>query len=633
MDDMACAQVPPVVRKEKKKQAKDVLDRQKHAEKKKRPQENALTTSAAIISELEKTKQKKIEEQQRVNEEGAAIAEAVALCVRLGEDSDDSCKILLMKGSTIWIVVAILASLWENGLRFLIMRNLRGEREQADTNRVEEGGEIKRTEEEREEKKTKERRRMLGNIRLIGGFYKKKMLTERIMHECIKKLLGQYQNPEEEDIEALCKLMSTIGEMLDHPKAKEYMDAYFDMMKKLSNNVKLSYRVRLMLKNAIDLIKNKWQQKRKIEGPKKIVQVHRDAAREQASRLGRGSVVRFDLHGSTLLSSPNAQMGGFSDLPSQVSGSAQDVGLEDRHSYKSRTLSVPLLQRPIEDDSVALAPQGSLARSMSIGGQPQVSSVPVADISLSLGDAGRTAAVPNGPMKPPLDLPSLLLNGRIVCIDMPGPSLPISVPHSMRLGPMYAMLARRRARILKEEMQEGSSLFTVPSYVPVPESFGFADELRSWTEKFGDGSSALPNIARKLIDAVRWLKGLPVEEKVVNHGFSVDTMETCAKSSWCMKIEEIRMNDRPKKKRKKDVCSVGVDQLEGLESKGRVVGIKSKAFVGRYCSNGRGSTYEPSNMSAAGTDFDNLDVFLRSKRDDCILPEVQMKEEIIEIAE
>ncbi|KAF8413218.1 hypothetical protein HHK36_001194 [Tetracentron sinense] len=97
MDNLACAQVPPVVRKEKKKQAKDELDRQKQAEKKKRRLEKALATSAAIISDLEKKKQKRIEEQQRLDEEGAAIAEAVALRVLLGEDSDDSCKIVLKK--------------------------------------------------------------------------------------------------------------------------------------------------------------------------------------------------------------------------------------------------------------------------------------------------------------------------------------------------------------------------------------------------------------------------------------------------------------------------------------------------------------------------------------------------------
>ncbi|KAL6006404.1 hypothetical protein ACLOJK_037358 [Asimina triloba] len=122
------------------------------------------------------------------------------------------------------------------------------------------------------------------------------------------------------------------------------------------------------------------------------------------------------------------------------------------------------------------------------------------------------------------------------------------------LGPMYAVLARRRARILKEEMQEGSALFTVHAYVPVAESFGFSDELRRWTsgsssallvlshwealpedpffipkteeeiEEFGDGSSVLPNTARKLIDAVRRRKGLTVEEKVVQHATKQRTL-------------------------------------------------------------------------------------------------------------
>ncbi|KAK4279233.1 hypothetical protein QN277_016966 [Acacia crassicarpa] len=122
------------------------------------------------------------------------------------------------------------------------------------------------------------------------------------------------------------------------------------------------------------------------------------------------------------------------------------------------------------------------------------------------------------------------------------------------LGAMYAVLARRRARILKEEMQESSPFFTVHAYVPVSETFGFAEELRRGTsgaasallvlshweelsedpffvpktedeiEEFGDGSSVLPNTARKLINAVRRGKGLHVEEKIVQHGTKQRTL-------------------------------------------------------------------------------------------------------------
>ncbi|KAG5600685.1 hypothetical protein H5410_032055 [Solanum commersonii] len=94
---MECAKASPAVRKGKKKQVKDEMDRIKQAEKKKRRLEKALATSAAIRSELEKKKQKKKEEQQKLDEEGAAIAEAVALHVLVGEESDDSCELLLKK--------------------------------------------------------------------------------------------------------------------------------------------------------------------------------------------------------------------------------------------------------------------------------------------------------------------------------------------------------------------------------------------------------------------------------------------------------------------------------------------------------------------------------------------------------
>lgn len=94
MDSIGRVQEPPLVpRVKKKKQAKNELDRLKQAEKKRRRLEKALATSAAIRSELEKKKERK-KEQERLDEEGAATAEAVALHV-LCDDSDDTCQIVL----------------------------------------------------------------------------------------------------------------------------------------------------------------------------------------------------------------------------------------------------------------------------------------------------------------------------------------------------------------------------------------------------------------------------------------------------------------------------------------------------------------------------------------------------------
>mmetsp|Transcript_11684 Transcript_11684/g.13880 ORF Transcript_11684/g.13880 Transcript_11684/m.13880 type:complete len:234 (-) Transcript_11684:152-853(-) len=117
------------------------------------------------------------------------------------------------------------------------------------------------------------------------------------------------------------------------------------------------------------------------------------------------------------------------------------------------------------------------------------------------------------------------------------------------IGRAYAVLGRRRARILSEEMREGSALYTVHAHLPAAESFGLADELRRETsgaasavlvlshwermtedpyytpvteedrEEFGEGIDAVPqNYARKCMDSVRRRKGLYVEEKLVESG-------------------------------------------------------------------------------------------------------------------
>ena len=137
------------------------------------------------------------------------------------------------------------------------------------------------TPKEREENRLKARKPMSGNIRFIEELYKKSMLTERIMHECIKKLLGDIQNPDEEDVKALCKLMSTIGRIIDHHKAKEHIDAYFRRMGSLSNNTKLSSQLRIMLKDCIELRRNRWQERRKVDGLKKAAEVGAAALRSE----------------------------------------------------------------------------------------------------------------------------------------------------------------------------------------------------------------------------------------------------------------------------------------------------------------------------------------------------------------
>eukprot|EP01018_Ginkgo_biloba_P033520 Gb_34242 [translate_table: standard] len=277
----------------------------------------------------------------------------------------------------------------------------RGEREQAEADRYEEDDEVKISEEEREQIRVKARRRMLGNIRFIGELYKKSMLTERIMHECIKTLLGEYQNPDDEDVEALCKLMSTIGYMIDRSKAREHIDAYFNRMTKLSNNQKLSSRLRFMLKDVIDLRKNGWQQRRKVEGPKKIEDVHRDAVQERQAQVGRSSrgpnmgssgrrlpmLPDYGSRGSGSLAYSSGQPMG---QLQQIRGAhpqmgmrgfgGQDVRIEDRHLPEKGPMPIHLAHRYSDDISVALGPQGGLSRGMTGRGHVPLGRSALADI-------------------------------------------------------------------------------------------------------------------------------------------------------------------------------------------------------------------------------------------------------------
>ncbi|CAN8254146.1 unnamed protein product [Cochlearia groenlandica] len=284
----------------------------------------------------------------------------------------------------------------------------RGEREEEEASRGAEEGQVEQTEEEREEKRLKVRRRMLGNIRLIGELYKKKMLTEKIMHACIHKLLGDEQDPHEENIEALCKLMSTIGVMIDHMKAKIHMDAYFNKMKMLSCKQELSSRVRFMLINAIDLRKNKWQERMKVEGPKKIEEVHRDAAQErqtQANRLSRGPSMNTSARrghmefsprgGGGMLSPPSAQMGGFHGPPQSRGYGNQDIRFDERPHYDPRV--VPMPQRSVGEESITLGPQGGLGQGMSIRRPIIGSNTLQPDVThAGGGDSRRPAGAMNG---------------------------------------------------------------------------------------------------------------------------------------------------------------------------------------------------------------------------------------------
>ncbi|XP_041377954.1 eukaryotic translation initiation factor 4 gamma 1-like [Gigantopelta aegis] len=134
---------------------------------------------------------------------------------------------------------------------------------------------------ELEEVSSKARRRSTGNISFIGELFKLKMLTENIMHDCVFKLL---RSRDEENLECLCQLLTTIGKQLESEKAKPRMDQYFSQMQRIVREKKVSYQCRFRLLDVIELRENRWVPRRYENKPKTIEQIHREAKQEEIQR-------------------------------------------------------------------------------------------------------------------------------------------------------------------------------------------------------------------------------------------------------------------------------------------------------------------------------------------------------------
>jgi translation initiation factor 4G len=118
------------------------------------------------------------------------------------------------------------------------------------------------------------KRRGLGLVQFIGELYKLSMLTERIMHECVKKLVDYTGIPDEAEIESLTKLLKTIGGNLDSTeKGKPMMDVYFSRIQSMIDTPELPSRLRFMLMDIVDLRKKRWQSKEDNKGPKTLEEV------------------------------------------------------------------------------------------------------------------------------------------------------------------------------------------------------------------------------------------------------------------------------------------------------------------------------------------------------------------------
>lgn len=132
------------------------------------------------------------------------------------------------------------------------------------------------------------KRRVLGNMRFIGEIFKVGLIGEKIMHSIITELLSNVENPEEEEIECLCRLLTTVGSILDKPEAANFWGQYLGRMNWLTAQPgKLSSRVKFMVLDVLELRDKKWKTGKADEGPKTISQIQKEQEKKELDQQNR----------------------------------------------------------------------------------------------------------------------------------------------------------------------------------------------------------------------------------------------------------------------------------------------------------------------------------------------------------
>lgn len=104
------------------------------------------------------------------------------------------------------------------------------------------------------------------------------MLTVSIMMRCLNDLI---EKRDEERLECLCKLLTTVGKELEGKR--ENLNPIFTKMKEIvdKKHGKVSSRIRFMLQDVMDLRKSGWVPRRQDSNPKTIDQIQKEAETEQ----------------------------------------------------------------------------------------------------------------------------------------------------------------------------------------------------------------------------------------------------------------------------------------------------------------------------------------------------------------
>ncbi|CAD0098375.1 unnamed protein product, partial [Aureobasidium mustum] len=152
------------------------------------------------------------------------------------------------------------------------------------------------------------KRKGLGLIQFIGELYKLGMLTVKIMHQCVLRLLNFEGQPDESAVENLSKLLKAVGATMDSTEqGHQLVDVYYQRVASILDQHKdMPSRSRFMLMSN-------WKSRDADKGPKTIEEIHAEAEAAQAAAelerqrnnsnrggrapMGRGDARSFSGHG------------------------------------------------------------------------------------------------------------------------------------------------------------------------------------------------------------------------------------------------------------------------------------------------------------------------------------------------
>ena len=104
-----------------------------------------------------------------------------------------------------------------------------------------------------EHARLKAKRRRHGNLSIVGELLKHELVEEKAVVEMIQCLMDQ---PSEQNLESLTVILGKVGQTLERPCHKAYMDRWFNKIEQLKSS--LPSRLRFMLQDVLELRQKNW---------------------------------------------------------------------------------------------------------------------------------------------------------------------------------------------------------------------------------------------------------------------------------------------------------------------------------------------------------------------------------------